>query len=85
MNLKTAFVIAGLMLGAVMLIRAAIWLPLWVVTPRTWMHLTIGLAPLFFFRNDNRAKYICYVTLLAGAAGVMLLVSIPAKMTVHSG
>ena len=72
-NLKTAFGIAGLGLGTIALIRAAIWLPLLVVTPRTWLHLAIGLAPLFFLGNDGRQKYLCYATLLAGAAGAMLL------------
>jgi hypothetical protein len=73
MNLKVALGVAGIMLGAIALIRAAIWLPLFVFTPRTWLHLAIGLAPLFFLRTENRQKYLCYVALLAGAGGSMLL------------
>jgi hypothetical protein len=73
MKWKVALGVAGLALGAVALIRAAIWLPLLVVTPGTWLHLAIGLAPLFFLGAESRHKYLCYVTLLAGAGGILLL------------
>ena len=61
------------MLGAIALIRAAIWVPLLVLSLRTWLHVAIGVAPLPFLRSLDRKKYLCYVTLLAGAGGTLLL------------